>query len=456
MGVITSNNFDPTRGYVGVRLQQGVPIVDRDWNEMEDIRKFELRAFLKWFIGDGVPRGSGAFLIESTGEADNFLISSGESGSNSGFSPQDIGLYFVGNCLVDGLDVSIAANMKFKDQPLHVSQPGASVLSTALGVPVISAVSLPPAANMMVVVYLDVWEQLVTPNDDPQNLILPGLGTESCARTKREWVVRTNTIPTTGAPLSALPTVPVPMAAGSGYPEGHSFYALATIMSDGSVNDKRQTRLTLADLVQRVSLLDIPAFNPAPNQFNPTRGKAGDLVTLYGRNFTVGGIPTVKFGAVGSTAVGFVFDPATGIALTATVPPNVVGPLDPRNVKITITTGVGTVGGGTVVSDSLFTVIGPPAFGLTGHQFTPPNGRVNDQITLSGNNFDGPNLKVGFVVSGQTPLTANIVSGTITATQVTVAIPSPGPFTTALSAKFTVQTDLGGPVTSTDMFTLLP
>lgn len=452
MGVITSNNFDPTRGYIGVRLQQGVPIVDRDWNEMEDIRKFELRAFLKWFIGDGVPRGSGAFLIESTGEADNFLISSGESGSNSGFSPQDIGLYFVGNCLVDGLDVSIAANMKFKDQPLHVSQPGASVLSTALGVPVISAVSLPPAANMMVVVYLDVWERLVKPSDDSANLVLPGLGTESCARIKREWVVRAaDPISTTGAPLSALPTVPVPMAAGSGYPEGHSFYALATIMSDGSVNDRRQTRLTLADLVQRVSLLDIPAFNPAPNQFNPTRGKAGDTVTLHGRNFTVGGTPQVMFGAVASTNVGFTLDSATGIALTATVPANVVGPLDPRDVKITITTG-----GGTVVSDSRFTVIGPPAFGLTGHQFMPPNGRVGDHITLLGNNFDGPNLKIGFVLPGQTPLTATIVTGSVTATQVIVVIPSPGSFTTALSANFTVQTDLGGPVTSTDPFTLLP
>nr|BFE80521.1 hypothetical protein GCM10020093_031220 [Planobispora longispora] len=38
-----SNNgvdtFDPGKGYIGIRLQQGVPLLDRDWNELEDIRR---------------------------------------------------------------------------------------------------------------------------------------------------------------------------------------------------------------------------------------------------------------------------------------------------------------------------------------------------------------------------------------------------------------------------------
>jgi hypothetical protein len=58
--------FDALKHYVGVRLQQGVPIVDADWNEMEDIRKYELQAFLKWFVGDGVPKGNNGFRIVST------------------------------------------------------------------------------------------------------------------------------------------------------------------------------------------------------------------------------------------------------------------------------------------------------------------------------------------------------------------------------------------------------
>ena len=49
--------------YVGVRLQEGVPLIDADWNEQEDIRKFEVQAFLKWYVGNGVPKGNDGFRI---------------------------------------------------------------------------------------------------------------------------------------------------------------------------------------------------------------------------------------------------------------------------------------------------------------------------------------------------------------------------------------------------------
>ena len=458
MGVISSNSFDPAHGYVGVRLQQGVPIVDRDWNEMEDIRKFELRAFLKWFVGDGVPTGSDAFRIDSPGsstDANDFIIRAGASAPPAGVSLSNLdkGLYFAGNCLVDGLEAVITGDIKFTNQPLHASQPGSSALAAAWNVPTIAAISLPTAANTSIVVYLDVWERLVTPTEDPTNLILPGLGTESCARLKREWAVRART------PTAAEPTIPV--LGGPDYLEGHSYFALASISSQtsattvnpGDITDLRRARLTLADLVRRVSLLDIPAFNPAP-QFSPTRGKAGDTVTLYGRNFTVGGTPQVMFGTVTvlPANVGFTLDKATGIAVQATVPANVVGPLDPRDVNITITTG-----GGIAASQARFTVIGPPAFGPTGHQFTPTSGKVGTVVTLSGNNFDDPTLQVEFVVPGEAPLPAPIVTGSATATQVKVTVPQPSsPFTTVLFTNFTVQTSLGGPVTSSDTFQLTP
>ncbi|AQA24535.1 hypothetical protein BTZ20_0515 [Rhodococcus sp. MTM3W5.2] len=63
MGDFSRSTFDRMKHYVGVRLQQGVPIVDADWNELEDIRKYELQAFLKWFVGDGVPAGNDGFRI---------------------------------------------------------------------------------------------------------------------------------------------------------------------------------------------------------------------------------------------------------------------------------------------------------------------------------------------------------------------------------------------------------
>lgn len=63
MANISRDTFNKMKHYVSVRLQQGVPLVDADWNEMEDIRRFELQAFLKWFIGDGVPVGNDGFRI---------------------------------------------------------------------------------------------------------------------------------------------------------------------------------------------------------------------------------------------------------------------------------------------------------------------------------------------------------------------------------------------------------
>jgi len=79
MAVITSSTFDPLKRRCNVRLQQGVPIVDSDWNELDDIRKFELRAYLKWFVGDGVPDGNDGFRIDAIGGvgAENLSAPSG-------------------------------------------------------------------------------------------------------------------------------------------------------------------------------------------------------------------------------------------------------------------------------------------------------------------------------------------------------------------------------------------
>ena len=120
-----------------------------------------------------------------------------------------------GRCLVDGLEVLLEQDVNFTKQPLHVSQPGSAALAASLHVP---QVQMPTPAAGMVVAYLDVWEHAVVPNDDPDNMILPGLGIESCARIKREWVVRVRT------------GTSIPAPGNSDYLIGHSYYALATIV----------------------------------------------------------------------------------------------------------------------------------------------------------------------------------------------------------------------------------
>src|SRR5215510_1463268 len=156
MAVITPDTFDPLRLYIRVRLQQGVPLVDADWNEAHDVRKFEVQAFLKWFVGNGVPEGNDGFRIAGLTPAvvRDFVIRRGVGAASAGTSPVEQGLWHVGRCLVDGMDVLITEDLHFRAQPLHVNQGGAATaLATALGVPTITEV---PNVTGTVVVYLDV------------------------------------------------------------------------------------------------------------------------------------------------------------------------------------------------------------------------------------------------------------------------------------------------------------
>ncbi|WP_326772957.1 DUF6519 domain-containing protein [Streptomyces sp. NBC_01445] len=242
MAVISTDTFDPLKRYVRVRLQQGVPIVDADVNEREDIQKFELRAFLKWFVGDGVPEGNEGFRIKGESLENDFWILSGVSVADD-VDP----LSRVGRCLVDGLDVMIELPVRYAAQKLHECHGAAAAeLAARWGVPVVPALDFPAADTVLV--YLDVWERMVMPADEAE-LIHSGLGIETCARLKREWVVRTR----------AGDALPAPS-------NGHVYTALATIRrreSDKSVQpdditDRRQRRLLVppASLIEDVLGVD--------------------------------------------------------------------------------------------------------------------------------------------------------------------------------------------------------
>ena len=118
-----------------------------------------------------------------------------------------------------------------------------------------------PTTNTTLVAYLDLWERLITP-DDEHDLIHPGLGVETCARIKREWAVRVGAA--------------VPAAAN-----GHLYYGLATItrrantaqISAANVADLREQRL----IVPPAHLLaDVLGVDP----FAYRRGTSRPLVNL--------------------------------------------------------------------------------------------------------------------------------------------------------------------------------
>jgi hypothetical protein len=148
------------RHYTGVRMQQGVPLLDADWNELEDIRSMELRAILRYFIGEGVPAGNEGFQITASGINNNFAIGPGLM-------------------LINGLPVINLSLTTYSDQPLNTGLPP---LTTPAG-----------GIDRIDVVYLDVWHEEVSGTgsiaEDPR-LVNEQIGIETARRIWRVWQVR--------------------------------------------------------------------------------------------------------------------------------------------------------------------------------------------------------------------------------------------------------------------------
>ena len=222
MSSFSRDTFDKLKHYVGVRLKQGVPLVDADWNEQEDIRKYELQAFLKWFVGNGVPKGNDGFCIEAIPAENDFWIKGGDG------TPEG-----AGRCLVEGWDAINESNLKYTAQPLFNNP----ALAAKWGVDPVQPLTTPTTSRNYTV-YLDVWEREVDAQEN-DNLVNPAIGIETCVRLKREWVVR----------VAKGTTSPEP-------PRDHVFYPLARLRRKGGeamigpedITDLRTTSLNMAAL----------------------------------------------------------------------------------------------------------------------------------------------------------------------------------------------------------------
>jgi hypothetical protein len=189
--------------YVSVRLQQGVPILDADWNLLEDLRRRETETIATWFIGDGVPVGSDGFHILASGQPNDFTIRGG--------------LCIVGGKLVvNDADTSYA------------TQPNAANSSLVPPLPALAA----PAADKTFIVYLDVFEEEVDSLGDP-DLMDARIGIETAVRVRRNWVVRVAGIPEDSNLLAAPPA-------------GHLFLQLAQLRR--KANDATITAPMIGDL----------------------------------------------------------------------------------------------------------------------------------------------------------------------------------------------------------------
>jgi hypothetical protein len=395
------------KGYVGVHIEQGVPILDRDLNLLHDLVSATVRAVITRYIGNGTPAGTDGFAIQAQPGGQNsqdFRIAATDTGP--------------GTALVGGIEVTIPAPITYTSQA---------------GLPPLTTPSTSQPDPRPDVVYLDVSLSEVDGTVDTDLTNSQDVGVQTSVRLKPGWVVR------------VAEGVPVPAP-----PAGHVFYPLAQVQRRRGVDtidatmitDLRQRRLTVSDMEKRLSLMEktllLPAFAATPlPQFVPKSGVINQPITLNGANFNVGTV-TVKFGTVTAKLVGL---PSTN-QIVAKVP----GGLTPAGAAVPVKVTVSNAGG-SVISDDTFTVQASPAFADPGGQFGPGNGTPVTQITLNGFNFNVGTPQVQFA-----SITATLV-GTPTNTQAVVQVPS-GLVTgaaTSADVKITVTTS-AGTVVSDDNF----
>jgi len=242
MGNFSRDTFDKLKHYVSVRLQQGVPLVDADWNEQDDIRRYELQAFLKWFIGNGVPEGNDGFNILPLPVTDNtpndFIIKGGD-GTAQG----------AGRCLAEGWDVINESDLKYKDQPLLKNN---GALATKWKVAPLPLLNMPTTADRTDTVYLDIWEREVD-GDEDENLVNQDIDLPTCVRLKREWVVRVEE----GTVAPPIPTT------------GHVFFPLARLQRQANVGIITSQQITdIRKFCLKLSSLSAEIVSARGNQTN--------------------------------------------------------------------------------------------------------------------------------------------------------------------------------------------
>jgi hypothetical protein len=123
---------------------------------------------------------------------------------------------------------------------VHTSVPNAAATALRFGTVVIPELTV---LNGSLLIYLDVWDRLVRPDEDP-TLIFTDIGTETCVRLRREWAVRARN--SAAAPILGEPE----------FEAGHSYYSLARIARVAADNVVYPTQIE--DLRER-RLLTPPA-----------------------------------------------------------------------------------------------------------------------------------------------------------------------------------------------------
>jgi Family of unknown function (DUF6519) len=158
-------NFDPRKHYAGVLHQQGRVWLDSDWNEDVLERLDQLRQQLSDLVGrSGVPEPGTAFQISPgrSGVVDDFLIGAGR-------------------CYVNGILCQLEAAASYLSQP-DLPQPSRLRLPT-------------DGSTSLALVFLEVWDRLVTYLEDDTLREVALQGPDTAARLKTVAQVKIISLP---------------------------------------------------------------------------------------------------------------------------------------------------------------------------------------------------------------------------------------------------------------------
>jgi hypothetical protein len=223
MGNFSKDPFDELRrsreqGYVGLHVEQGVPLLDRDLNLLADLVSSTVREILARHLGSGVAERDDTFAIEAVPAENDLRIAAPTGG---------------GACLVGGIQVTI-------DEPLtYAEQSDAPSLTT-------------PERDRRDVVYLDVWIEEVDASADAALANDADIAMQTSVRLRPAWRVRV---------AEDAREAPAPEA-------GHAHCPLAlldrpraeSVIRDEMIVDLRRTGLHLADLARRVDRIEEMLF----------------------------------------------------------------------------------------------------------------------------------------------------------------------------------------------------
>ncbi len=248
---VTGESVSNPRHYVGLRVQQAVPVLDADLNELGDIARRSQELLVRDVIGDGVP-----------GQGTGFAVGPLEADNDFALQP--------GALIVGGWQVINPAPIAYSQLPRFFSDAG-----TFLGTDLTT-----PAGDRTDIVYLYIWEAetAASGTNGDSRLVNDSIGMETARRIERQWTVRVAQNTTDAGAIGP------PAAGHKHYPLAKLFRSAAARIQLHMIEDLRRLGLSLADGIRSQMFLQRGAEIVDPARFSSMLKALRDILRVWQEN----------------------------------------------------------------------------------------------------------------------------------------------------------------------------